>query len=78
MSLCTTETCERVLGVYGDIVQGNTETLDTLAVEDTLNTGLLPAGSRTGDPIAVDGTHSETIDGNITVIYQDGFLLKLN
>jgi len=78
MSVCTTETCSRVLGIYGDIVQGNTETLDTLSVEDSLNSGLLPNGARTGDPIAVSGSYTIIVDGNPEVIYEDGYLLKLN
>jgi len=78
MSICTTETCNRVVGIYGDIVQGNTETVDTLAVEDTLGTGLLPSGNSFESPIAVDGNYSITDLGVTTIIYQDGFLLKLN
>jgi hypothetical protein len=78
MILCTTETCNRVAGIYGDIVQGNTETVDTLAVEDTLGTGLLPSGNSFESPIAVDGSYSVTDLGITTIIYEPGYLLKLN
>lgn len=78
MSVCTTETCERVLGIYKDIVLGNTETLDTLAVEDATSTGLLPQGVRDGDPISVDGNYSYNQDGLTIVVYVDNDILKLN
>ena len=78
MSLCTTETCLRLPGIYGDIVQGNTETVDTLAVEDTLKTGDLPNGTFFEQPIAVEGAFSLFDLGIETIIYKDGYLLKLN
>lgn len=78
MILCTAEACRYNTGIFGEVVQGNTETVDTLAVEDTLKTGLLPGGKFTEESFAAEGSHTEVIDGITTIIYTDGYLIKLN
>jgi hypothetical protein len=52
--------------------------VDTLAVEDTLKTGDLPNGTFFEQPIAVEGAFSLFDLGIETIIYKDGYLLKLN